>query len=259
MGQEGQSEPNAILKSETAIEEQSAKGPETPSTQPTGTDSDKSGISIDALSKWIAVGLVFVYVSGFLITSLCDFRYGFSEMNPLRPRILAAGGWFSLFLAVPYAFVREWTKHSLWNQELSKWHKAALLLYTYYLSCQFIMLYSALLFSFDETNQKAGPMPSAWKIALVVVAFLVVAVLASAYYSRIPRWLVATSIFLFFGWIVWGAYSAMFIKNTFQPNAPTLWMLGVGGIVYVEMRNRAWRPRLGNWPQTLVGFLERVS
>jgi hypothetical protein len=48
----------------------------------------RSPVSIDSVSKALDVFLVFLYVSGFLITSLHIFKYGFSEMNPLRPKTL---------------------------------------------------------------------------------------------------------------------------------------------------------------------------
>ncbi len=236
------------------MSEETKTAPTTESQSP-GEALETAPLSIDALSKLTALVLVLVYVSGFLITSLNDFRYGFSEMNPLRPRIIAAGGWFGLFLAVPFAMVKQWTRHSLWKQNLSKWHKAALLLYVYYALCQFLMVYSTYIFAFDETKGPPVPTPATWKIVLAILFILIAIVLVGAYYSRLPRWLVATSIFLFLGWIIWSAYSSMFVKHTFQRDAPTLWMLGAGALVYLEMRDRAWKPKLGYWPRTLVVLL----
>src|SRR5579871_2249894 len=85
----------------TRIEVSSLKPVEGPESNP-----KPIGPTIDVVSKAVALCIAVIYVSGFLITSLNDFRYGFSVMNPLRPRILAAGGWFFLFLAVPVELIR---------------------------------------------------------------------------------------------------------------------------------------------------------
>src|SRR5713101_241111 len=58
---------------------------------------------VDVLSKGIAGIAIALYGCGFLIISLHHSQYGFSETNPFRPRILAAGAWFFLFTAIPIA------------------------------------------------------------------------------------------------------------------------------------------------------------
>jgi hypothetical protein len=212
-------------------------------------------IPIDELSKWTAVALVFLYVVGFLITSLNDFRFGFTQMNPLRPRILAAGGWFTIFLAVPLAVVTEWRQHALWKQDLSKWHKAALLLWTYYTLGNVVVIYAAYIFTFDNSNSPTGPTPAMWKVLLIAVGFIVAVLLFINYYSRIPRWIVATSIFAFFGWFIGDSVNDLFVKKMFLSNAPTLWIVGVGAVAFLEMRRRRWKLMIGDWPWTMVLFL----
>lgn len=212
-------------------------------------------ISIDAISKWTAVALVFLYVVGFLITSLNDFRFGFTQMNPLRPRILAAGGWFALFLTVPFAFVTEWRKHSLWKQNLSKWHKGAMLLFAYYILGNAVMIYSQYIFTFDNVSVPTGPNTAMWKIVLVVLGIIFAIVIIAIYYSRIPRWIVATSIFAYFGWTIGSSITDLFVKKMFLSNAPSFWILATGAIVFLEMRRRGWRPVLGDWPWSMVLFL----
>jgi len=46
------------------------------------------------MSKGFAGIAIALYACGFLIISLHNSRYGFSETNPFRPRMLAAGAWF---------------------------------------------------------------------------------------------------------------------------------------------------------------------
>jgi hypothetical protein len=55
----------------------------------------------DTLSKSVAAIVVALYVAGFLIVSLHHAHFGFTTTEPFRPRILAAGTWFFLLLAIP--------------------------------------------------------------------------------------------------------------------------------------------------------------
>jgi hypothetical protein len=78
----------------------------TPATTPTQPDSRKlTAIApwADSLSKAIAAVAIGLYACGFLIVSLYHSKYGFVGINPFRPRILAAGTWFCMFLVIPTA------------------------------------------------------------------------------------------------------------------------------------------------------------
>src|ERR1035437_6284086 len=54
--------------------------------------------TFDIVSKVVAAALILVYVFGFLITSVHSSAYGFTTLNPLRPKTVAAGTWFFLFM-----------------------------------------------------------------------------------------------------------------------------------------------------------------
>jgi hypothetical protein len=220
-----------------------------------GNPSNAVGPTIDTLSKVVALGIAFVYISGFLITSLNDFRYGFSEMNPFRPRILAAGGWFFLFLAIPLALVRALMKHQVWTQEMGKWHKTAVLIFLYYISCNVLFIFAPFIFTFDETTSNTSPHVAAWKIIAAIIVLLVLIVVLSIYYSKIPKSVVVTSVFLFAGFMLWQAEDALFIRHRFERNAPILWLLAVGFIVASEMRSRSWKMTIGDWPSSLIAML----
>jgi hypothetical protein len=78
----------------------------TPETTPTQPDSGKlTAIApwADSLSKAVAAVAIALYACGFLIVSLHHSKYGFVGINPFRPRILAAGTWFCMFLVIPIA------------------------------------------------------------------------------------------------------------------------------------------------------------
>ena len=61
----------------------------------------KTRETLELVSKLAATLLFSVYAFGFLITSLHTSIYGFTAINPLRPKILAAGTWFLFFAAIP--------------------------------------------------------------------------------------------------------------------------------------------------------------
>ncbi len=131
--------------------------------------------SVDSLSKSVAVCLAILYICGFLITSLSDFHYGFSEMNPFKPRILTAGAWFLLSLGIPFALTWELHKHPTWTSDLPWWSKAVRLVTIYYTSALLIFLTAGGVFSFDKQNPP--PLPPVWKVVVdVICLFLVVMV-----------------------------------------------------------------------------------
>jgi hypothetical protein len=130
--------------------------------------------TIESLSKAIALCLTLLYVCGFLITSLHDFRYGFSEMNPLRPRILTAGAWFLVSVALPFAFVRELLRHKLWNSDNTWWFKFISLAFAYWVSCTFLFGVSGGVFVFDGGNSGAMPHTPIWQMVVGIAVLVIV-------------------------------------------------------------------------------------
>jgi hypothetical protein len=55
---------------------------------------------IDSAAKLSATALLIVYVAGFLVVSIHNARYGFVQHDLVRPRLLATGTLFFVFLAV---------------------------------------------------------------------------------------------------------------------------------------------------------------
>lgn len=51
----------------------------------------------ESVTKWTAVVVLLIYGFGFLITSLHYAAYGFFELTPFKPRVIAAGTWFLIF------------------------------------------------------------------------------------------------------------------------------------------------------------------
>jgi hypothetical protein len=220
-----------------------------------------SPISIDSVSKALAVVLVLVYVAGFLITSLHSFKYGFSEVNPLHPRILAAGGWFAIFIGVPFALVWELRKHSVWKDKRNSISKLATILAAYMSSSVLLAWVSGFLFVFDGAQVSLSTPPPFpwWKIVLFVLGFLVVlAVFVFVFAllkSKLPDWATTALIFIFYGWIVFFAYYDLFAKNAFTFNSMYFWLFAAGGFSYLEFNARKWTLKGGDWDRVMVGLL----
>jgi len=59
------------------------------------------GLSLDEISKIIGGSIVAIYFLGYLVLSFYFSQYGFSQTNPLRPRVLEAGVCCLIFTVVP--------------------------------------------------------------------------------------------------------------------------------------------------------------
>jgi hypothetical protein len=209
--------------------------------------------TIESLSKGIALGILVLYVCGFLITSLHDFRYGFSEMNPLRPRVLTAGAWFLLALALPFTLVRQLLVHKVWNSEDKWWFKAATLVFVYWTSCTLIVLCANATFVIDEPNPP--PIPAAWKFIVGIPVVLVALFALAVQFHKIPKSIKASAFAIFFGYILWQSYKALVFQQQFQSSAFTLWMVGIGAVCLYEIKLRSWRARVNDWPQSFMVLL----
>jgi hypothetical protein len=128
------------------------------------------------LSKFIAALLFSVYVFGFLITSLHTSVYGFTPINPFRPKVVAAGAWFLLFVTAPAIFaisVRKEVFDALQKRELSRLMRWAVL---YWLSCGAVSTATAPLFEYDSI----APGLHGWSLIAVIV---VIVIFFAAYFS----------------------------------------------------------------------------
>jgi hypothetical protein len=75
-------------------------------------------------------------------------------MNPLRPRILAAGGWFAIFMVVPFALVWELRTRLASFRDDSKLFQGHVALIVTYMTSANILIFSSThtqLFVFEST------------------------------------------------------------------------------------------------------------
>lgn len=103
-----------------------------------------------------AAFLLAAYVSGYLIVSIYDSSFGFTELNPLKPKILGAGVLFSFLTAIPV-----YTAHQLFSPPLpgtTPYQKTASFLsrlFAYCLGCSVITLGLSLIIS---AKSEPGPL-----------------------------------------------------------------------------------------------------
>ncbi len=147
------------------------------------------GTVFETASKVLASVVLVFYSCGFLITSIHDFQYGFSEMNPFRPRILTAGAWFFLFLAVPFALVRKLATTEPYDKSgVKRIARFVNLSWAYIISCYLIQLSSHSIFRFDADEVSPAPHLEAWKIGLAVLAFIPLLIAFVKYAKKLPKW-----------------------------------------------------------------------
>lgn len=208
------------------------------------------GPTVDLISKSVAVLAIVLYGCGFLITSIHEFSYGFVETNPFRPRIASAGAWFILFMAIPLAIARGMLKHRhLWEGQEKWWHNLGAILLAYYTACFFFGPLFFWMFDFYVDPIPTLPTPAIWKVALAIVAFLVLAALCV--WKRVP-WYVSTIATVFLvGSLIRSAAIDLFALGHFRFSAIWLWFFTIGVIALIEMASRSWNPRLGDWTQTV--------
>jgi len=212
------------------------------------------GPTVDLISKSVAVLAIVLYGCGFLITSIHEFSYGFVETNPFRPRIASAGAWFILFTAIPLAIARGMLRHRhLWEGQGKWWHNAGVILYAYYVACLFFG--PAFFWMFDFYVDPPGVLPpsAVWKVALALVAFLVLVVLCV--WKRVPWYVSGVASVLLVGLYTLYAANDLFSLGHFRFSAIWLWFFAIGIVALFEMKLRSWKPRLGDWTQTVFLML----
>jgi hypothetical protein len=212
------------------------------------------GPTVELISKSLAALAIVLYGCGFLITSIHEFSYGFVETNPFRPRIASAGAWFILFMAIPLAIARGMLKHRhLWEGKEKWWQNTGAILYAYYVACMFFGPAFFWMFDFYVVPTWASPPSDMWKVALGLVAFLVLLVLCI--WKRVPWYMSATASIILVGQYILYAANDLFLLGRFQFSAIWLWFFTIGIIALFEMRVRSWRPKLGDWAQTVFLIL----
>jgi hypothetical protein len=237
-----------------------------PLAQPLSPPSE-AGRTIDLISKSVAFVVVILYACGFLITSIQHFSYGFVETNPFRPRIAAAGFWFLLFAAIPFALVKQLQAHrQYWEGHERSWADRCILLWIHLTACQLEAITFAWIFDFNFlTATKAEPIKP-WLVAIVVtgalLALILLLIIVSAW-QKVPKPVKGVAALAICGFLAQSAYRGLFDGGSFRFDAIWLWFFVAGILAYLEMRDRSWMLVIGNWERstllTLAGALAFAS
>jgi hypothetical protein len=185
---------------------------------------------VDMLSKGIAGLAIALYASGFLIVSLDHSMYGFTETNPFRPKILAAGAWFFIFTAAPVVVVVAMEK------DWFSWRQFPKYLYTYYIFCLSFATPAQWLFNLPTTAAAAAAPPGNWWRLGAAIAF-VLAILFFINFTKTPPIVSVALSVLLVGFVIEGAIRQI-ISHDFGFPVITLWFFGVGIAAAFELQVR---------------------
>jgi len=168
---------------------------------------------VDMLSKSVAALAIALYASGFLIVSLRDSRFGFIETNPFRPKILAAGAWFFLFIGIPIITVAAAKKNLFTRTSLGQF------LLPYFMGCVALTFSASPLFTlaFDRTFE--------WKTFVMAI---VVGILVFLRIGKFPRIVSEIGAIVFVISALVSTIREMLVTHNFDQNAIVLWFFGVG-------------------------------
>jgi len=129
---------------------------------------------LDSISKAAVVGILTLYVFGFLIVSIHNAEYGFSDVNPIKPRIMAAGTLFALFCIYPIAVARTFFLHSLQLNPVQRFSRGILASLNFLSACIVSSVVLSKLYD-DRSTVVANP-TSGWATLVSIVAVLAVLV-----------------------------------------------------------------------------------
>jgi hypothetical protein len=203
---------------------------------------------IDLIVKATVVLAALLYGCGFLVISIQEFKYGLVEMNPLRPKALAAGTWFLFFIAAPFALVFEQRALKPASSEDERWlrkRSTANLLAA--VSALFLGTMISLPFDIGPHPEPKGPSTGALFIAMTLSAAIVVA----DRWKRFPHPFAVFASSAFSVLVMFCGTRDLFEYNRLSPASIALWFLVFCVVAYVEMSSRSWVLQAGNWKGTI--------
>jgi hypothetical protein len=194
---------------------------------------DISGISskLEMLSKVAAASAILVYACGYLVTSVYHAHYGITQTSPLRPRILSAGAWFTLFIAIPI-----WTILVALGKDRLTFGKFGRFLFPYWVTCTFLSIFPAMLFTFSDDSSFRIKW---WRIGVLLVC---IAIISIPFARKLPKSLATISI-AFTVFFIQLSLADTVLEHRFGYEAITLWLFFIGMIVMMELTSRE-PPRL---------------
>jgi hypothetical protein len=185
--------------------------------------------AVDSASKAAVVGLLTIYVLGFVIVSLHNAKYGFSDLNPLKPRIMAAGTLFTFFCIYPIALARGFFSHNLQLSPEQRFSRGLLATLNFLSSCIFSALVLATLY--EAKPVEVGKPARGWVAAVeIVILIALLAIwgwlmgLGRAYFQKHPMKIAIAAL----GLVIFLLAYLYSYSDRAIPFAVALWFFAVG-------------------------------
>jgi hypothetical protein len=195
--------------------------------------------TLETASKAIAVLLVGTYVLGFMIVSLHNASHGFFEVNPLRPRILAAGFLFLFTTLLPAFLANQMYSRDSELTPKQQLSHAIVATLAYYFVCVVLTFMLGGLLSFPS-GTASNPVAHPTGLGSWLSAGLPVGMLLLVYGLRLAWRTFRTHPMrtaLFAGLDVLVLLSAnLFLMGRVRPLAATMWFFVVG-VVGTPLKN----------------------
>jgi len=215
------------------------------------------GKIIDLMVKAAVVLAAVIYGCGFLVISIHQFRYGIAEMNPLRPRVLAAGIWFLFFAAIPFVLVIEGNAiKSSSSPERERWlGRRSTRSFFSAVSCFWIGWIVAYAFDIPTNVGQAS-----WTLTILLIAMAVSAALVfSDQWNRFPHWLAVFASLGFDFLLLYYGVRDLFFYHHQSVASIALWFTVSRYIALGEMGSRSWKLEIGNWKQSVGSGIGAVA
>jgi hypothetical protein len=179
---------------------------------------------LESASKGAALLALTCYAFGFIVVSVNDASFGFSELSPFKPRILSAGLLFSVLTAVPIMSAQWIFRTATATDYLTKvaWVLSRCWLHL----VASLILVAALKPIFVDVPGDTGRVPfwGWWLLTLAVLAILALTGFAVVSYEKFPG-LVSLFFAALLGLIGWW----LFYDSSVHPSSVTcLWFFAVG-------------------------------
>ena len=225
--------------------------------------------TLDVVSKSIAAFAIVLYGCGFLITSIHQFTYGFTESSPLRPRIVSAGAWFLAFVLIPVAFGIQNRKSRGLAENHRKWLNRPSTIINF--DCAFSMFFGFAFGIVFDSQTDYGANHSVWTEGMALLLLVVVGLLVLLdQWERFPRAVALVASLANVGFLSVFGFREAFIHDRASQGAIMLWFLfavnlfNPGNLSRQEGWSGSWKLWVnGRWPQTislgLTGLLAFAS
>ncbi len=212
-----------------------------------------TGKIVDLIVKVTVVAAAVIYGCGFLVISIHQYSYGLAGLNPLRPKVLAAGIWFLFFITIPFMLEIEERFIKFSSPERERWlSKKSTRFFLSATSCFWLGM--ILTYAFDIPTEVGQTGPST--ITIILVMAVSAALVCADERIRFPHWLAVLASLGFGGLLMYCGVRDLFTNHHQSIAAIATWFMFVTSFAFDELQSRSWKLKIGHWKQSLgLGFL----